>query len=280
MWLWKVGTALSIHSTAIIDPKAEIDPSVEIGPYCVIDAHVRIAAGCKLWQNVSVTGWTQIDADCELHPGVVVGHAPQDIKYAGQRTFCRIGRRTILREYVTIHRGTIPESETRIGNDCFLLAASHVGHNSVVGDRVTLINQVMLGGHVRVGHGAIIGGGAGLHQFVRIGDLAMVSGHAAIKKDIVPYSLVDRDGCIRGPNRVGIRRADIPEEHAQEIRLVFRELFKRGSNLQDTVERISELVTTPEGRAILDFLKEPSQRGLAGRAGSGRTDTSADEVDA
>ncbi|UCF32391.1 MAG: acyl-[acyl-carrier-protein]--UDP-N-acetylglucosamine O-acyltransferase, partial [Phycisphaerales bacterium] len=115
---------MAIHPTAIVDPKAELDPTVEVGPYCIIEANVHVAAGCVLMHNVYLTGWTEIGENCVLHPGVIVGHAPQDVKYDGSRTYCRIGRNNILREYVTIHRGTTPESVTTVGDDCFLLAGS------------------------------------------------------------------------------------------------------------------------------------------------------------
>ena len=259
---------MSIHPTAIVNSKAEIDSSVEIGPYCVVDENVRISAGCRLWQNVYVTGWTEIGAGCELHPGVIVGHAPQDVKYAGERTFCRVGERTILREYATVHRGTIPESETRIGNDCFLLGASHVGHNCTVGDNVTMINQAMLAGHVELGNCVTLGGGAGIHQFVRIGELAMVRGLAAVAKDIIPFGLVDSEGRIRGLNRVGIRRAGIEGEELREIRTAFRLIYGRNTDATDAPGQIDELVKTRCGRVMLDFLKKTSKRGLAGRLGA------------
>jgi len=231
----------------------------------VIDAHVQIASGCRLYHNVYLTGWTQIGEDCELHPGVIVGHAPQDIKYAGQRTYCRIGRGTILREYVTVHRGTEPESETVVGEDCFILAGSHVGHNCRVGRGVTLINNTLLGGHVTVEDRATLGGAAGIHQFVRIGELAMVAGCARVVMDVVPFALADTDGRVAGINRVGLRRAGMPREHVLEIREAYRTLFALGLPFREAVEKLANDVKTPPGLRLLKFLQCESRKGIAGR---------------
>lgn len=257
---------MPIHPTAIVDPHADLDSSVTVGPYCVIEGHVQVEAGCRLYQNVYLTGWTQIGPDCELHPGVIVGHAPQDIKYKGERSYCRIGRGTILREYVTIHRGTIPESETVVGDDCFLLAGSHVGHNCTVGNRVTLINNALLAGHVEVGDGVTIGGAAAIHQFVRVGELAMLAGGGRIRMDVVPFALTDIEGRIAGLNRVGLRRAAFPPDHFADIRNAFRILFSARSPLNQRIEQLAGAVLTPPGRRLLEFVKAPSKRGLAGRS--------------
>jgi UDP-N-acetylglucosamine acyltransferase len=255
---------LAIHSTAIIDPKAQLDSSVEVGPYCVIDANVRVAAGCVLMHNVYLTGWTEIGENNTLHPGVIVGHSPQDIKYHGARSYCRIGRDNILREYVTIHRGTDPESVTTVGDGCFFLAGSHVGHNGVVGDNVTLINSAMLAGHVSVGDRAIIGGGAGVHQFVRIGELSMIKGTAAVVMDIIPYALVGTDGRVAGVNTVGLRRAGLGREERLEVRSAYRVLFGKNARFRAAVEQLADTLTTPAGRRLLVFLRAESKRGFAG----------------
>jgi len=255
---------LAIHPTAIIDPKAELDSSVEVGPYCIIEANVRVAAGCVLMHNVYLTGWTEIGESCTLHPGVIVGHSPQDIKYDGARTYCRVGRENILREYVTIHRGTDPESATTVGDGCFFLAGSHVGHNCAVGDNVTLINSAMLAGHVSVGNRVTIGGGAGVHQFVRIGELTMIKGNAAVGMDIVPYALVGIDGRVAGVNTIGLRRAGLSHEERQEVRYAYRALFGKGAHFRAAVEQLVDKLSTPAGRRLLVFLQAESKRGFAG----------------
>ena len=264
---------MSIHPTAIVDKHAELDSDVEVGPYCVIDAHVRVARGCRLYHNVYLTGWTEIGDDCVLHPGVIVGHEPQDIKYEGQRSFCCVGQRNIIREYATIHRGTIPDSATSVGDDCFLLAGSHIGHNCTVGNHVTMINNALLAGHVTVEDHVTFGGGAGVHQFCRVGKLAMVTGNARVPKDVVPYALLDGEGRVAGLNNVGLRRAGIPRENVLELRKAFHILFGRSSSgdtramaIRSRIERLASVARTPEACHLLAFVKAESQRGLAGRS--------------
>lgn len=259
---------MAIHPTAIIDRNAEIDSSVEVGPFCVIDAHVTVAANCNLIHSVYVTGWTTIGEGCVIHPYTIIGHDPQDIKYKGERTYCRVGKNNIIRENVTIHRGTIPESATVIGDDCFFLAGSHVGHNCVVGNQVTLINNALLGGHVEIGDGVTLGGAAGVHQFVRIGELAMVAGNATVTRDIIPFALADICGEIVGPNRIGLRRSDLSGDEIDDIRQAYRALMQRGSSLQEAVDRIAGEVKTSAGEKLVDFLNTDSKRGFAGRSHS------------
>lgn len=256
---------MAIHPTAVIDPKAELDRSVEVGAYCVIDAHVSVAAGCRLYHGVYLTGWTEIGEDCEFHPGAIIGHVPQDAKYGGERSFCRIGRGTVVREYATVHRGTIPESETLVGEGCFLLAGSHVAHNCTLGNEVTLINNVLLAGHVEVGDRATIGGGAAIHQFVRVGELAMIQGGAGVSLDVVPFALANEFGAVAGLNIVGLRRAGIPREHIQDLRGAYKILFRSGLTFRKAVEKFTCQVSSPPGERLLRFLQGPSHRGFAGR---------------
>ncbi len=253
---------MAIHPTATIHPKAELDPTVEVGPYCVIDAHVHVAAGCRLFHNVYLTGWTWIGENCVLHPGAIVGHEPQDTKYGGERTYCRIGRGTVLREYVTVHRGMTPESEPNVGEDCFLLVGSHVGHNCTVGNRVTLINDALLGGYVEIGEAATLGGAAGIHQFVRIGELAMIPGTARVTKDVIPFALMGMEGHLAGLNRVGLRRAGIPREQVQEIREAYRLLFSSALPWPQAIERLAGQVKSAPCERLLRFVQHESRRGI------------------
>jgi len=256
---------MAIHPTAIIDPKAQLDPSVEVGPYCIIDGNVRVGPGCRLYQGVYLTGWTEIGENCVLHPGVIVGHSPQDVKYGGARTYCRIGQGTVIREYATIHRGTKPDSETVVGEHCFLLAGCHVAHNCTIGNRVTIVNNVLLAGHVQVGDRAFISGGSVVHQFVRVGELVMIQGNSGVGMDLVPFATIDTFGRVAGLNSVGIRRAEIPAADVRDLRLAFRTLFGSGLLFSKAVERLAGEVTTPSGKKLLQFVQAPSERGFAGR---------------
>jgi len=270
---------LSIHPTAIVDSHAEIDPAAEIGPYCVIDANVRVDAGTRLYHNVYLTGWTHVGPQCTLHPGVIVGHEPQDVKYRNERTFCRIGKGTILREYVTVHRGTMPESETVVGESCFLLCGAHVAHNCIVGNSVTMVNGAKLAGHVEVGNRAMISGDVVIHQFCRIGELVMLQGNAGISMDIPPFMLAALDGRVAGLNRVGLRRAGLSREEIADIRDAYRTLYRGGLPFRQAVEALATQVRTDPGRRLLSFLQANSRRGIAGRRRAGRPSASPD-VDA
>ncbi|MBI4716456.1 MAG: acyl-ACP--UDP-N-acetylglucosamine O-acyltransferase [Planctomycetes bacterium] len=271
---------MSIHPTALVDGKAELDADVEVGPYCVIDGHVRIAAGCRLHHGVYVTGWTELGPACVLHPGVIVGHEPQDVKYHGERSYCRIGRRTVLREHVTIHRGTIPDSETVVGEECFLLAGSHVAHNCRLGRGVTLINNVLLAGHVSIEDRATLGGGAVVHQFVRIGELTMIPGNGRVSMDVPPFAMLDFVGRVVGLNRVGMRRAGMTGEERDEIRALYRTLYGSSLPFREAVDRASVQAQTPAGRRLIAFLREESRRGIAGAShGASRTPAGAHGAD-
>jgi UDP-N-acetylglucosamine acyltransferase len=256
---------MAIHPTAIVDRRAEIAEDVEIGPHCMVEGNVKIGRGCRLYHNVYVTGWTEIGEACVLHPGVIIGHEPQDTKYSGARSFCKVGRGTIVREYSTMHRGTVPESATIVGEGCFLLANAHVGHNCTVGNNVTLINNVLLGGHASVGDGATLGGAVGVHQFVRIGEMAMVAAMAKVIQDVVPYALTDVRGKISGINRVGLRRAGVPHDELKRLRDAYRSLFEKGLSREAAIRELSAMTGSPRVNELLAFVKEESRRGLAGR---------------
>lgn len=256
---------MAIHPTAIIDPQAELDAGVEVGPYCVIEAHVRVAAGSVLTQNVCLTGWTEIGERCVLHPGVIVGHSPQDFKYRGERSYCRIGRDNVLREFVTVHRGTTPESVTRVGDGCLFDGGSHVAHNCTVGDRVVLSNQALLAGHVTVGNGVVIGPFTGVHQFVRIGEHARIGDFGAVSLDVIPFALIDSDGRVAGVNTEGLERAACSPAEREEIERAYRMLYREDVHFKSNVDRLASGLNTPAGGRLLDFLRGESRRGYAGR---------------
>ena len=253
---------MTIHPTAIIDPKAEIDSNVEIGPYVVIDGAVKIMRGTRVMAHAYITGWTEIGEDNEIHPGVVLGDAPQDKAYKGQETYLRIGDRNIIREHVQVHRGTAAGSATIIGNDNFLMATSHVGHNCTLGDNVILANGALLGGHVEVGNNVFLSGNCVVHQFVRIGDYALMRGLSGTSRDVPPFAIIDWQHTVRGVNVVGLKRAGFDDKRIRAIRAAFRILFRKGRNLSLAMKEVEE-----SGRAnrdvlaLLEFIKS-SKRGV------------------
>lgn len=255
---------MSIHTTAIIDSHAEIDATAEIGPYVVIDGPVHIGPETHVWPHAYLTGNTVIGAGCEIHPGAVVGHAPQDAAYQGEETFCRIGDGTIIREGASVHRGTDPGSTTTVGLRCLLMAGAHVGHNCHVGDDVVLVNGALLAGHVQVGRRAFFGGGAAVHQFTRIGEMAMIAGLSATQMDIPPCFTTDRTGKCYAVNAVGMKRAGLTREDRRDVKNAFRILYRSRETFSRALETLAESVETDVGRRILEFCRGASKRGISG----------------
>lgn len=255
---------MPIHPTAIVDKQAEIDPTAEIGAYAIIDGPVRIGPRTRVYPHAYLDGWTEIGADCRIHPHAVVGHLPQDLAFTGEKSYCRVGDGTIIREGVSIHRGTMPGSATVIGQRCFLMANSHVAHNCVVGDDVKMANGALLAGHVHVQHGAFISGNTVVHQFVRIGELVMTQGSAIISMDVPPFFMVSQLNTCVGLNVIGMRRAGFGPEERAELREAYRLLYRRGLSFRGAVQQLAERVKTPAGRRLVEFLQAPSKRGIMG----------------
>ena len=253
---------MSIHPTAVIDPRAEIDSRAEIGPYVVIDGPVKIANGTRILAHAVITGWTEVGVDNEIHPGAVLGGAPQDKAYGNEESYLKIGQRNIIREHVQIHRGTKPGSSTEIGNDNFLMATSHVGHNCKLGDQIIMANGALLGGYVEVGNSVFISGNCVVHQFVRIGDYALMRGLSGTSRDVPPFSIIDWQHTVRGVNLVGLKRAGFDEQRIRAIKSAFQVLFRPGRNLALAVKELEkEGGANPDVLALLEFIKS-SKRGV------------------
>lgn len=253
---------MAIHPTAIVDKGAEIDPSAEIGAYAIVEPGAKIGPGVRLYPHAYVATGATLEAGVQVHPFAVVGHLPQDLAYTGAATYAVIGEGTIIREGASVHRGTAPGSTTIVGKRCFMMANSHVGHNCRVGDDVKMANCALLAGHVSVGSGAFLSGGAGVHQFVRIGELVMIGNSATILNDVPPFMMVITEGVV-GPNVVGQRRAGISPAARQEIRHSHRLLYRMSLPFPRAVAEIVAMVKTDEGRRLAEFLQAPSKRGFA-----------------
>lgn len=253
---------MAIHPTAIVDRHAELDSSVQVGPYAIIDAHVRIAENAKVLHHAYVTGWTEIGAGCEIHPFAVVGHLAQHVEPTRERSFCRIGAGTIIREHATVHRGLTPEAETVIGENCLLFVSAHVAHDCRLGDGVQLINNVALGGHVTVGDRTVIGGGSNIHQHVRIGENVMFQGMTASSKDVPPFLIVAGFHTAVGINVVGMRRAGFSRQDRQEMKEAYKTLYRSGLTTPQAIDRIESMVTTEAAKRFVEFLRIPTKRGI------------------
>jgi UDP-N-acetylglucosamine acyltransferase len=263
-WRLQEGDAvlMPIHATAIVDSHAEIDSSADVGAYAIVEAGVKIGAETKVYPHAYIAQGTTLGRKCQIHPFAVVGHHPQDLKWEGLPSYTEIGDETVIREGASVHRGTIPESTTVVGKRVYMMATSHVGHNSVVGDDVILVNAVLLAGHVQVGPKAFIGGGVSVHQFVRIGELAMAGGGWRVITDVPPFMMIAL-GSVVGTNVVGLRRAGLSREERGEIRQAYKTLYRSGLLFREAIERVAGSVRTDPGRRLVEFLRAPSKRGYA-----------------
>ena len=261
-----------IHPTAIIDSRARLDPTVSVGPYAVIDGQVMVGANCRIGPHVHLTGQTGIGANNIFHTGCVIGDAPQDLKYKGESTRLRIGEHNVFREQVTVHRSNTESDETVIGSHNFLMAHCHVGHNSRIGDRVIIVNGALIGGHVVIGDRAYISGNCLLHQFVRMGALALTQGGSVITQDLPPYCVA------RGVN--GLRRAGLTAEQRLELKRLYRALFRRREKLSVALAAARRQFPGEVARVLIEFVAT-SKRGLCADMGT-RTgkDTDGDESSA
>ena len=251
-----------IHPTAIIHPKAELDSSVRVGAYAVIDEAVKLGANCTLGPHVYLTGKTSIGDDNEFFAGCVIGESPQDLKYRGAPTGLRIGRQNVFREHVTVHRSNKMEEETVIGSDNFLMAHCHVAHNCRLGNSVIIANGALLGGHVTLEDRAFISGNCLVHQFVRVGTLALMQGGSAISKDLPPYTVARGDNGICGLNTVGLRRAGFSPAERLELKQLYHVLFRAGTNLQSAVAEARRRFSSTPAKTMLDFVAAASERGV------------------
>lgn len=257
---------MPIHQSAVVHSDADIHPSAEIGPYAIIESGVTIAPDSRIYAHAYIGTGTTIGARCHIHPFAVVGHLPQDLKFSGAPTYTRIGDDTIIREHVSIHRGTTPDSSTSIGSNCFLMATSHVGHNCSVGDGVILVNGSMLAGHVSIGDKALVMGNAAIHQFVRVGELAIIGGMMRGIMDVPPFMMQAPPGGVTGVNSVGLRRAGFSPAERAEIRDCFKILYRSGLTFRKAIDRVVALVQTDPGRRLAAFLSAPSKRGYLASA--------------
>ena len=243
-----------IHPLAFVDPQAELADDVEVGPFCYVEAGVVVGAGSRLESHVTLKANTTLGEGNILGQGAVLGGDPQDAKYKGEPTYLRIGNRNVIREYVTIHRATGEGLATIIGDDNFVMAYSHLGHNVRVYDRVTIANAVQCAGHVTIEERATIGGMCGIHQFTRLGKVSMVGGLSKITRDVPPFMLVEGPDQVHDINAIGLRRIGVTPEARLALHKACKLLFKSMlgmTNAMETVRR--ELPMTEEVRYLLAF---------------------------
>jgi UDP-N-acetylglucosamine acyltransferase len=261
-----------IHPTAIVEPGAALAETVRIGPFCVVGGKVELGDGVVLHSHVVVTGRTSIGADTSVFPFASIGHAPQDLKYAGEESRLEIGHHNVIREQVTMNPGTRGGGMlTRIGNHCLFMVGVHVAHDCMIGDHVIMANNATLGGHVVVSDNAVLGGLSAVHQFVRIGQHAMIGGMSGVERDVIPFGSVMGDRArLSGINLIGMQRRGFSRDEIQSLRTAFQLLFAETGTLSERVAEIAEkFADVAPVRDIVDFIRADSSRAICQPKGNG-----------
>jgi UDP-N-acetylglucosamine acyltransferase len=246
-----------IHNTAIIHEGAEIDDDVTIGPYCIVGGRVKIKKGTQISNNVVLESDTEIGEKCSIYPFATIGLPPQDLKYKGEPTGVRIGDNNIIREFITVHRGSVDgDGLTKVGNNNFLMAYVHIAHDCNIGSNVIMANVATLGGHVTIEDFAVIGGHVAIHQFVRIGTYAMVGGFSGVGLDIPPYTIASGPRAkLFGLNIVGLKRYGFPEDTIAELKKAYKILFREPMTLKEAIKKVqAELPYTDEIGQLIEFI--------------------------
>jgi len=252
--------ANAIHPTAVIDPSAKLGDGITVGPYAVIEGDTSIGDGCFIDAHVKISRYTTLGARCRVYFGALIGEEPQDHRFqVGVTSYTDIGNDTTLREYVTIHRSPFEGARTSIGHHTLLMAFVHVGHDAQIGNLVTVANQTAISGHVEIGDGAVISGYVLIHQFVRIGELAMVHGRTTIIQDIPPFCMLAENDYICGPNTVGLRRAGLDAPRRAAIRRAIKIYFFHGLNSKNAFAEIARETPTPEVERFVSFIRATSR---------------------
>jgi len=256
-------TDKKIHPTAIVDPNAKLGANVQIGPFSIIGANAIIGEDTIVQSHVVIEGDVEIGRGNLIGHGAIIGAPPQDVSFSPHRnTKVEIGDNNIIRECCTIHRGSSDGSATKIGDENFLMAAAHVGHNCVIGNNVVIANNCLLAGYVRVDDGAFLGGGSTFHQFMHIGRLVMVQGSSAFGKDLPPFVVAAERNSVFGLNIVGLRRAGLSANDRDEIKKAFKLVYLSGLNMSQALKKAATMTFGAPAREFLDFVATSKKRGI------------------
>jgi UDP-N-acetylglucosamine acyltransferase len=261
---------MSKYPLANVHPEAKIGNNVIIEPFATIQKDVVIGDDCWIGPNAIIWDGSRLGKNVKVYPGASVSSIPQDLKFSGEQTETHIGDNTVIREYVTISRGTTDKFKTVIGKNCLLMAYVHVAHDCMIGNNCILVNTVQVAGHVTIEDWAIIGGASALHQFVKVGAHVMLSGGSLVRKDVPPFTKAAREPLsYAGINTVGLRRRGFTSEKISEIQEIYRYVFMKGMNITKALELVENTVAISDERDyILNFIKT-SERGIMKGYGSG-----------
>lgn len=261
--LMPVDASAYVAPTARVHPQAIVGQRTRIGEFCVIEEDVVIGSNCLLEPYVYVKRWTTLGDSNEISAGTVLGTDPLDKAFSGERSYLVIGNGNKIREHYTISRGTKPETETRIGNENYIMTSGHIAHNCILGDNIVVASCALVAGYVEVENQAFISGGVVIHQFSKVGSLAMIGGNTRVNSDLPPYFLyTDFNVAPKGLNLVGLRRAGFTVKDIQPLKTAYRLLYASGLKLQEALSRIVAEVPTEHTLHLVDFIRG-SKRGIA-----------------
>lgn len=254
--------AIEIAPTSVVSPQAKLADAVSVGPFCVIEDDVEIGAGTRLDSHVVVKRFTTLGENNHLYPGVVLGNDPEDRNFTGERSYLKIGHRNIFRENSSVSRGTPPESATLVGDDNYIMIGTHVAHNCRLGSNIVVCNNCSVAGYVEIEDGAFLSGGVVVHQFSKIGRLAMIGGNTRVNLDVPPFVLASEfHVAARGLNLVGLRREGFSKDAIRHLKQAYRILYRSGLPLEEALKRIEQEFPTPEARQLVEFIRA-SKRGI------------------
>ena len=252
-----------LHPTALISPEAHVDPTADVGAYAIIEGPVKIEAGCKIAPHAQIVGDVTIGEGTCIGRGAIIGELPQDLGFdPATASSVRIGKNNVIRELVTIHRGSKAGGTTVIGDGNFIMVGAHFGHDVVLGDKNIIANDVLLAGHVHIGSNTFIGGGAVFHQFLRIGDYCVIQGNGSFSKDIPHFCAAQRINRVTGLNVIGLRRQGFSTEERGAMKQLFDLVFRSGMNLTQAIAAAHTLQWPPHALRFLEFLEAPSKKGV------------------
>lgn len=252
-----------IHATAVVDPHAIFGEDVEIGPYAVIGPDVELCENVKVMAHAIINGHTTVGENTQIFPKAVIGLRPQDLKYKGEKSYVTIGRNNTIREFVTINSSTGEGTSTVVGDNCLLMAYTHVAHNCHIGNEVLMANLASLSGHSIIEDKAMLSGLVGVHQYVNIGTMSITGGASKVIQDVPPYALSDGNPCkVRDINHVGLKRNGVDSETRMLLHRAFRILFRSGLNMKNAIRRVrSEVPPIPQIDRVIEFIQN-SKRGV------------------
>lgn len=249
--------ATEIHSTAIVSPKAKLGDNITVGPFAIIEADVEIGDGTIVGPHACIYDGARIGKNVKIFQSAAVSNAPQDLKYDGEKTYFYIGDNTVIREFSTLHRGTVDTGKTEVGSDCLIMAYAHIAHDCVIGNNCIIANSVQVAGHVHIGDWVIIGGGSLVHQFGVIGEHAMIQGGMSVSVDIPPFVMAANTPIkYSGLNSIGLKRRGFTTEDIDALKEAYKILYYSGFNTSDAKKELEEKFNNPHVISLVKFIDQ------------------------